>query len=410
MIKSKNEGVNNMKIAFVSPGFVPVPAVEGGAIEKLMTYLIEQNEEKQHFEIDLYTIDHPEIHNMNFDGTNMYRIKLNFIGKCFDRIFNHFFWKYGIEKSFNQFGRKVSKIIQKQNYDYILVENNMYLYKKLHSTVTAKYPSTQFLYHLHNDIGKVDKPISLCKYILTTASCVITCSNYLKTRLLHVMDTDKVKVLYNVINFNKLIYSEVGRNKIRKLHNLKDEFLYGYIGRISQEKGVLELVKAFKKRYHKNKKLKLMIIGDTLFKNTGSKYLNLVNKEISDISDAVICTGSISNDKINEYMSAIDALVIPTICEEAFGIVAAEGLACERPILATQSGGMVEILNEGTALIIDKNNIIDELNNGMKIVEENYEEYLQKSKKGRKQIIKNKQFHYDKYLENFHEILVRNNK
>ena len=397
-----------MKVAFISPGFVPVPAVEGGAIEKLMTYLIEQNEEQESLEIDLYTIDHPEIQKIKFQKTSIYRIKLGKIGKIFDRFFNHFFWKYNIEKSFSQFGRKILRKIEKKQYDYILIENNMYLYKKIHKKISSKHPSTKFIFHLHNDIGKSDKPLSLCRYILSTASKILTCSKYLQGRLMAIQKQDNIEVLYNVIDFNKLIYSEEARKKIRKKYNVDNNFLYGYIGRISPEKGVFELIQAFKKLYKENNKIKLIIIGDTLFKNTGNKYLNQVNQEISDISDAVICTGSIPNEKINEYMSAIDGLVIPTICEEAFGIVAAEGIACERPIIATKSGGMVEILNENNSLLINKKNIVCELVDGMrKIINEN-EEFIQKSQKGRKEIIKKEDFHYKKYLDNFCKIIKSN--
>lgn len=399
-----------MKIAFISPGFVPVPDVMGGAIERLMTYLIEQNEIENKLEIDLYTVDHPDLNNFNFKKTNINKIKLNKIEGLFDRFFNHYFWKYNIELSFSQFGRKTLKKMRNTRYDYILVENNMYIYKKIYLKITKKFPETRFIYHLHNDIGKVDKPISLCKYILSTASKVITCSEYLKNRLNDVKRTGKVNVLYNVIDFENLKFDHIGRQEIRKKYNIEDNFIYGYIGRISQEKGVLELVRAFKNIYKNNKDLRLMIIGDTLFKNTGNKYYNEIKNEVDEISDAIIFTGSVDNKIINKYMSSLDVLVIPTICEEAFGIVAAEGLACEIPLLATKSGGMVEILDEESALLINKENIIENLEKGMMQIKENYEEYKNKTKNGRKKIIKKQEFHCNKYLNNFFRIVKLHDK
>lgn len=396
-----------MKIAFITPGFVPVPAVKGGAIERLMTYLIEQNEDANEFDIDLYTVDHPKLKNIKFKNTKINKIKLNKIEEIYNRLFNHFFWRFNVEKSFNQYGRKTLKELLKNKYDYILIENNMYIYKEIYSKIIKKYPNTKFIFHLHNDIGKVDKPNSLCKYILNTATTVLTCSEYLKNRLESICKTNNVKVLYNVIDFSNMNYNEEERKKIRKQYDIENNFVYGYIGRISKEKGVLELIRAYKKVVKNNNNVKLMIIGDTLFNNSKNKYCMDIEKEISDIKDSIILAGSIKNELINNYMSAVDALVIPTICEEAFGIVAAEGLACERPIVATKSGGMLEILNDKNSLLIDKSNIVSNLEEALINVLENKDEYTKKSKVGKSTLINNDNFHCKYYLKNFCNLIKK---
>lgn len=396
-----------MKIAFITPGFVPVPAVKGGAIERLMTYLIEQNEDANEFDIDLYTVDHPKLTNIKFKNTKINKIKLNKIEEIHNRLFNHFFWRFNIEKSFNQYGRKTLKKLLKNKYDYILIENNMYIYKNIYSKIIKKYPNTKFIFHLHNDIGKVDKPNSLCKYILNTATTVLTCSEYLKNRLESICKTNNVKVLYNVIDFSNMNYNEEERKKLRKQYDIENNFVYGYIGRISKEKGVLELIRAYKKVVKNNNNVKLMIIGDTLFNNSKNKYCMDIEKEISDIKDSIILVGSIKNELINNYMSAVDALVIPTICEEAFGIVAVEGLACERPIVATKSGGMLEILNDKNSLLIDKSNIVSNLEEALINVLENKDEYTKKSKVGKSILINNDNFHCKYYLKNFCNLIKK---
>jgi L-serine dehydratase len=53
-----------------------------------------------------------------------------------------------------------------------------------------------------------------------------------------------------------------------------------------------------------------------------------------------------------------DCVVIPTICEEAFGVTGIEAMANSRKIIATKSGGMVEFLNEDNSYLIDKDNNI----------------------------------------------------
>ena len=48
-----------MKLAIISPGFVPVPAVKGGAVEQLIEYIVTANELYHKYDIDLYTVDDP---------------------------------------------------------------------------------------------------------------------------------------------------------------------------------------------------------------------------------------------------------------------------------------------------------------------------------------------------------------
>lgn len=56
--------------------------------------------------------------------------------------------------------------------------------------------------------------------------------------------------------------------------------------------------------------------------------------------------------------------------EEPFGVVALEGMAMRVPIISTKSGGLVEVLNADTAILIDRENIIDELECAMLKIKE----------------------------------------
>ena len=65
-------------------------------------------------------------------------------------------------------------------------------------------------------------------------------------------------------------------------------------------------------------------------------------------------TGYIDNDEIYKYYQLADVQVIPTITEEAAGLVAIEGMLSALPIIATNSGGMPEYLNKECAIIVEK--------------------------------------------------------
>ena len=59
------------KMALITPGFLPVPAVKGGGGEMLITKLIEQNEVEKKFDIDLYTIEDKQINTKKYKQTNI---------------------------------------------------------------------------------------------------------------------------------------------------------------------------------------------------------------------------------------------------------------------------------------------------------------------------------------------------
>ena len=391
-----------MKLAIIIPGFVPVPDVCGGAIERLITYLVQQNDIDKNFDIDLYTIDHKLLDNYHFKNTKVIKIKVPKLNKFIDRVINHLYYKFNIEKSVNYYGYKTSKMLNKNKYDYILIENNMYIYKDIYNKY--KYKNTKFLFHLHNDIGGLDKPESLCKLIGKTAHIVFTCSQFLKKKFEKISGTNNIKTLYNVVDKKLLHFDSKSRKEIREKYNIKNEFVFGYIGRISKEKGTLELVKAFNSM-KKNEKVKLMIVGDGFFGNSNNPYYSNLLNEVNKCSDCVVYTGAVDNKEIFKYMSAIDCIVVPTICEEAFGIVAAESLLCKCLVIATKSGGMTEILNENNSYLINKENIIEELSYMMTEVIDNAKENKKKIEFGYSEIQKVENFDLINYYKNFIKIL-----
>lgn len=65
-----------LRLAIFAPNVLPVPALEGGAVEKLTTYIIEGNEKEHKYDIDLYTIDNDgRLSNFNYKYTHIISIK-----------------------------------------------------------------------------------------------------------------------------------------------------------------------------------------------------------------------------------------------------------------------------------------------------------------------------------------------
>lgn len=72
------------KIMIITPGFMPVPDVIGGAVESLITYILEQNEEEANYEIALYTIFNRKIDRTKFTYTYIKQYKRTILKKIVD--------------------------------------------------------------------------------------------------------------------------------------------------------------------------------------------------------------------------------------------------------------------------------------------------------------------------------------
>lgn len=152
------------------------------------------------------------------------------------------------------------------------------------------------------------------------------------------------------------------RNEIRSKYNISDkDFVFGFAGRVSADKGCVELFNAFKIIAETNKNAKLLIVGP--LEDKDDIFDGFI--EWSKKSDRVIFTGRVSADDMKKYYSAMDVLVHPTY-REGFGMVIQEAGALAVPVITTKIPGASEVMvdNESCVLVEPKNT--DELQMAMK--------------------------------------------
>lgn len=118
-----------------------------------------------------------------------------------------------------------------------------------------------------------------------------------------------------------------------------------FVGRLSHEKGINTLIKAWEKI-----DFRLEIAGDgPLFED----YKKFESKTIKFL-------GQISKKKVQEKMKASSFLIMPSIWYETFGLVIIEAFANGLPVIASKMGSMEEIIENGkTGLLFEPGNPID---------------------------------------------------
>ncbi|MBU3158692.1 glycosyltransferase family 4 protein [Clostridium frigoris] len=182
----------------------------------------------------------------------------------------------------------------------------------------------------------------------------------------------------------------------------------GVIKGLEKIYGIDYLIEGFSKviqEYHGNKQLKLLIVGEGTQR---IKLQALVNE--LDIKSNVTFTGKIDNDKVPEYINMMDIVCLPSL-SESFGVSAVEACACGRPILATNVGGLKEIIFDNyNGFVIKQKSSEDIKLKIMKIIE-NEVRMVQFSKNARKLVLKKYSWMNNaKIMDNLYKKLVNINK
>ena len=341
-----------MKVAFVLVDNLPFPAVKGGAIESLLTLFANQNEKEKKIDMYVYSIADDEAKKVLYNNTIVKYTKkggknqerLNFIL----RKLSHF----GINIIYNSYYKQVYRDCKKEKYDIIVIEGG-----SIERQRYLKFRRTGICcYHLHyNGYPATNKKIY--DYIIGVSDFVL---NEWKSK----SPMQKMITVRNGIDIS--LFQRKNTKCIReKLGFSDDDFVVLYVGRIIKEKGIYELLCAIEKIT--NHSIKLLVIGSSNFAiDSISDYEKNVKRKVGTLGEKVVFTGYIPNKDLNEYYKAADIQVVPSLWEEAAGLVAIEGLASGLPIIATRSGGMTEYIDDKCALIVEKDeNVVDNLANGI---------------------------------------------
>ena len=138
------------------------------------------------------------------------------------------------------------------------------------------------------------------------------------------------------------------KKAIREKYNINEtDFVFGFAGRISAEKGCTELLVAFKNIVETNKGAKLLFVGPIEDDCRVPKQLI----DWANNSSSVVLTGKVDNAEMKKYYSAMDVLVHPTY-REGFGMVIQEAGALAVPVITTKIPGASEVMIDGESCML----------------------------------------------------------
>ena len=202
-------------------------------------------------------------------------------------------------------------------------------------------PKKPVILHLHNRIEGLTKSFPLFPEFfkgINLSDLVITVSKDLKKYYNKKgVEKKKLRLVYNGVDIRR--YSTV--KKPRGLRIL-------FVGNLVERKGVIYLLRAFREIKKEVPEAELVIAGK---KNEKSPY---VKELVKNSTDGVTFTGTVTEEELVRHYQKANILVHPALYE-AFGMTLLEAMSCGTPVIATDVGGIPEVLGNSGILIRPRN-------------------------------------------------------
>lgn len=336
------------RILLVPPPELPVPAVQGGAVETLVTHLIRENERRGCLDLLCASIPDPAAAEQAkaLRHTRMLYVArprgarrywpLVFIERCF-----------GIAAPYDPWYQKVqlSLALELPPPDLIVAEGGNLTQC---SAISRMFGRGRCLAHLHGQTACSHTMDDIYGGVLALSEFIR--DDYLKTSSL---DRQHAYILHNCIDTARFTPGAPDAALRASLGFAPEDFVVLFCGRLEPDKGIHKLLEAM--AAVDDARCKLLIVGSPFFGRTqSSPFLRKLEQQAHALGDRVRFTGYVPNENLPDYYRLADLVCVPTLVEEAAGLVAVEAMGCGRPVLATRSGGMPEYLQGSQAVLVDR--------------------------------------------------------
>lgn len=336
------------RILLVPPPELPVPAVQGGAVETLVTHLIRENERRGCLDLLCASIPDPAAAEQAkaLRHTRMLYVArprgarrywpLVFIERCFGIIAPYDPWYQKVQ---------LSLALELPPPDLIVAEGgNLTQF----GAISRMFGRGRCLAHLHGQTACSHTMDDIYGGVLALSEFIR--DDYLKTSSL---DRQHAYILHNCIDTARFTPGAPDAALRASLGFAPEDFVVLFCGRLEPDKGIHKLLEAM--AAVDDARCKLLIVGSPFFGRTqSSPFLRKLEQQAHALGDRVRFTGYVPNENLPDYYRLADLVCVPTLVEEAAGLVAVEAMGCGRPVLATRSGGMPEYLQGSQAILVDR--------------------------------------------------------
>ena len=300
-------------------------------------------------------------------------------------------------RSYNFYAKQIALYAREHSID--MVHNNtaavlegIYLKRKL------KLP---LIWHVHEIIVK-PKAISdfinmlMGRYadkIVTVSQAV---ANHIKQSPF--IKDSQVEVIYNGVD--NAVYYPMDASSIREKFDIaQDALVIGMVGRVNAIKGQNDFIEAVEPLLEKNEQAVAFLAGGVF---PGEEWrLEELDKRIASSSVVSQIHRIDYYDKTSELYNMFDIFVLPSIKPDSLPTVVLEAMACSKPVVGYNNGGIAEMVVDDKSGYLVKPNRPQELSNAISLLLDSSEK---REKFGRVGYQRQKElFSLESYIKNFSE-------
>src|SRR5580700_7085787 len=227
---------------------------------------------------------------------------------------------------------------------------NFWLYPEGYATVAVarKLGIPAIIGSIGSDLNRYVDPASrwLTRLAMKRATFVVTKSEHLRQRAIQMgVNAPKVRTIRN--GCNPSVFHLRDRSAARAQLAIDDKSeLVLFVGRLDTAKGIEELLEAFASLARRRPNLRLAFVGD----GPGGEHLRSKAKHLA-LEDRITLNGACSSQEVAHWLAAANVLALPSY-NEGYPNVVIEALSCGRPVIATKVGGILELVNEESGILI----------------------------------------------------------
>ena len=226
---------------------------------------------------------------------------------------------------------RINSLIKKKKIDTVYSSTSLILA----GAIAAKLNKIPSFFHIHEIPNNKFYSVIMGFFLSMFSEKIIVVSKSVQHHWTNFISKGNFKLIYNGIDF-PVIEKSISKSKKIKILT---------IARILPYKGHIYLIEIAKKLLKNHKNIEFIIIGDAFkgYESYEKKLKSLVVQYA--LEDKIIFKGFKSN--INKYLSESNFLLHPAIQPDPLPTVIFEAVYAKLPVIATNLGGAVEVLDNG---------------------------------------------------------------
>jgi len=259
--------------------------------------------------------------------------------------------------SFKIFILRLTNAIKKEKFDLLMTNT---IKAHFYGSLVSLWLKTPLIWRFHDILSDQDFHPLFIKLLVCLGNRlpkkILAVSEETRKSLIHHgIRSEKIKIIYNGVDIETL----QGQNESNPfplwMEKEKREVKIGCFGRIVPQKGHQVLLSSIPKVLSSFPRTKFFIAGDTPegYQSYRTKLMEIIQKKRlkENVSLMDFCKD------IYTLYNKIDILVLPSISPEAFGLTLLEAMAFGKPVIASNTGGVHELIIDGVnGFLVNPNN------------------------------------------------------